>query len=132
MAKAIAPIAIGQSVVTALLQSRQIQIFESKISNGVKQAMSLALEQKSVAGLNMLQTIPHGMDELQTHTNPTFQPFGMDNDGYLSSDSSSIPSKEPRSSHAEVESSNTVIMPIIVMEATNFEEQLVSMKDTLG
>jgi len=30
------------------------------------------LKQKSIAGFIMLQTIPHGMDELQTHANPSF------------------------------------------------------------
>jgi len=62
--------------VTASLQSRQIQNFDSKISDGVNHAASLTLKQKSLAELNMPQTIPRGMDELQTHTNPTFQSFG--------------------------------------------------------
>jgi len=79
----------------------------------------------------MPQTMPRGMDELQTHTNPTFQPFGLEDGGYLSSDSSSTSSKKSLSSHAEAKSSDTVIMPVMVTEAANFEEQLASMKATL-
>jgi len=92
---------------------------------------SLTLKQKSVVGLNMPQTIHRGMDKLQTHANPTFQPFGLKDDGYLSSDPSSISSKKSLSSHAKAEFSNIVIMLVMVTEVANFEEQLASMKATL-
>ena len=71
------------------------------------------------------------MDELQTHTNPAFQPFNFEDDGYSSSDSSLTPSKGSLSSQAKAESFDTVIMPVMVTGATNFEEQLASMKATL-
>jgi len=34
------------------------------------------------------------MDELQAHINPAFQPFGLEDDGYLSSNSSAATPKE--------------------------------------
>jgi len=70
------------------------------------------------------------MDELQTHTSPTFQPIDLEDDGYSSSASSLLSSKESLWSHAKVESSNTIIMPVMVIEVTNIEEQLASMKAT--
>jgi len=76
----------------------------------------------------MPQTIPRGMDELQTHTSPTFQPFNLEDDGYSSSISSLLLLKESPFSHVEAESSNTVIMPVTVPEVTDIEEQLASMK----
>jgi len=48
----------------------------------------------------MPETIPRGMDDLQTHTNPTFQPFNFEDDGYSSSDSSLASSNGSLSSHA--------------------------------
>ena len=68
------------------------------------------------------------MDELQTHTNHTFHPFHLEDDRYSSS-ASSI--KESMFSHAEVESSNTIIRPVMVIEVANIEHQLESMKATL-
>ena len=57
----------------------------------------------------MPQTIARAMDELQTHTNPAFQPFNFEDDGYSSKDSSLASSKVSLSSSAEAESSNTII-----------------------
>jgi len=71
------------------------------------------------------------MDELQTHTNPTFYPFGLEDDGYSCSDSSLTSSKKSLSSHAEAESSDIIIMLVMVIEAANFEKQLASMKAAL-
>ena len=79
----------------------------------------------------MPQMIPYGMDELQTHTNPTFKPFGFQANVYSSSDSSSTSSKKSLSIYAEVESSDTVIMLVIMMEVVTFKKQLASMKATL-
>ena len=45
--------------------------------------------------------------------------------------SSLLSSKESLLSHAEIESSNTVVMPVMVTEVTNIEEQLASMKATM-
>jgi len=70
----------------------------------------------------MPQTIPCGKDELQTHINPTFQPFTIKEDDYSSSDSSLASLKRSLSSQAGAESSDTDIMPIVVTKATNFEE----------
>jgi len=85
MAKAATSSARGQAIVTVTSKSRK---GNSKIADTVTQIASDALKQKSVAGFNMPQTIPRGMDELQTHTNPSFQPFNLVDDGYSSSDSS--------------------------------------------
>ena len=100
----------------------------SSTDDGVTQIALDALKQRSVTGFNMPQTIPRGMDELQTHTNPAFQPFNLANDGYSSSDSSLSSSKESLFLHAEVESSDTVVMPVMVTNATNIKEQRESMK----
>ena len=75
--------------------------------------------------------IPRGMDELQTHTNPTFFAFGLEANGYSSSDSASTSSKKSVSFYAKVESSATLIMLVMMTEAVNFEEQLASTKATL-
>jgi len=64
------------------------------------------------------------MDELQTHTSPTFQRFGLEEDGYSSGNSFTVSPKELVSSHDEVESSDAVIFPTMMIEATNFKEQL--------
>jgi len=79
----------------------------------------------------MPQTISRGMDELQTHTNPTFQLFNFEDDGYSSYDTSLASSKGSLFSHVKIEFSDTVIMPVMVTAATNFKEQLASMKATL-
>ena len=131
MTRSMTKVAGEHSIVAAPSQSHKIQNLSSKVSDGVNQIASNALKQKSVAGFIMPQTIPRGMDELQTHTNPAFQPFNFEDDGYSSSDSSLAPSKGSLSSQAEAESSDTVIMPVMVTGATNFEEQLASMKATL-
>ena len=70
------------------------------------------------------------MDELQTQANLTFQPFGEEDHGYTSSDSSP-PSPRELVVESETESSNFVSMPAMVMEATTVEEQLADMKATL-
>ena len=71
------------------------------------------------------------MDELQTHTNTTFEPIDLEDDGY-SSGASPLPSlRESLLSHAEIESPNTMIMSVMVTEVTSIEEQLASMKVTL-
>jgi len=80
----------------------------------------------------MPKTISHGMDGLQTHTNPACQPFNLANDGYLSSNSSLLSSKESLFLHIEAESSDTVAMLVMITEAANIEEQLVSMKAILN
>ena len=71
------------------------------------------------------------MDEFQTHTNPSFLAFGLEANGYSSSDSSSTSSKKSVSFYAKVESSATLIMLVMMTEAVNFEEQLASTKATL-
>jgi len=71
------------------------------------------------------------MDELQTHTNPAFQPINFEVDGYSSSDSSLASLKGSLFSRVEAESFDTIIMPAMVIAATNLKEQLASMKTTL-
>ena len=79
----------------------------------------------------MPQTIPCRMDELQTHSNTTFQPIDLEYDGY-SNGASPLPSlRKSLLSHVEIESPNTIIISIMVTEATNIEEQLASMKATM-
>ena len=72
------------------------------------------------------------MDELQPHTNPSFYSFDFEDEGYSSSNSCLAPLKEFLSSHVEAKSFYIVIMPIMVTEAVNFEEQLASMKAPLN
>jgi len=79
------------------------------VSNGVNKIISHAVKIKFVAGFNISQTIPCGMDELQAHTNPAFQPFNFEDNSYSSSDSSSKSSKESLSSHAKAESSKAML-----------------------
>jgi len=55
----------------------------------------------------------------------------LEDDGYLSSNSSAITPKESFPSHVEVESSNTIVMPVMVTEAINTKKQLANMKATL-
>jgi len=110
--------------VTATSQSRKKTNGDSKIADGVSQIASYPLKQKSAAGSNMPQTIPCRMDELQTHTNTTFQPIDLEDDGYSSSDSSTATPKESPASYAEIESPNTIIMSVMVTELTSIEEQL--------
>jgi len=62
------------------------------------------------------------MDELQAHTNPGFQPFGLEDDGYSSSNSYAATPKESPSSHVEVESSDIIIMLVMMIGAANIKE----------
>jgi len=132
MAKVAASSAREQAVVIAVSQSRKSTNGDSKIADEVSQIASHSLKQKSIVGYNMPQTISRGMDELQTHTNLTFQPIDLEDYGYSSSASSLLSSKESLLLHDEVESSNTIIMPVMLTEVTNIEEQLGSMKATRG
>ena len=72
-----------------------------------------------------------GIDQLQTHINPAFQSFNLTYDGCSNSDSSMPSSKESLILHAEFESFDTVIIPIMMTKAANTEEKLTSMKATL-
>ena len=58
------------------------------------------------------------MDELQMHTSPTFQPFGLED--IVIRLIISLLSKESLSSHAEVESFDTITMLVMVAEDDNF------------
>ena len=131
MAKAAAISAIEQPVVTVPSQSHKIQNFSFKVSNGVDQSTAQPLKQKSTAVFDLPQIIPRGMDELQDHINLGFKPFGLKDDGYSSSDFFAATPKESAASHVEVESSDTVIMPVMVTDAANIKEKLGGMKATL-
>jgi len=67
------------------------------------------------------------MDEFQTYINPVFQPFGAEDDSYDNSDSSATSPRDFHFSQSETESSNRVVMPVMVIEAINLEEQLADM-----
>jgi len=109
-------------IVTATSKARKFPNGGSKIADAVTQIASEALKQKFIASFNMPQTIPRGIDELQTHTNPAFQPFNLADDGCSSSDSSLSSSKESLFLPAKAEFSDTVVMPVMVIEAANVEE----------
>ena len=51
------------------------------------------------------------------YNNPIFQPCGVEDDNYDSSDSSSTSPRDSHFSLLEIQSSNTTIMPLIVAEA---------------
>jgi len=104
---------------------------DSKIADRVSQIASHPLKQKSVAGSNMPQNIPRRMDELQTHTNTTFQPIDLEHDGYSSGASPLLSSRESLLSHVEIESPSTIIMSVMVTKVTSIKEQLASMEATM-
>ena len=65
------------------------------------------------------------MNEFQTYINHVFQLFGVEDDN--NSDS-------PRDLHfsqSKTESSNTIVMSVIVMEVVNLEEQVTYIKTKL-
>ena len=68
------------------------------------------------------------MDELQTPISLS-NPFNLSDDGYWNSFLPSL--KGSLFLQSETESFDTVIMPIMVTEAANVEQQLASMKATL-
>ena len=111
-------------------RSRRIPSLDSNLLEGVNKVTSHHLKQKSVAGFKMHPTICQEMDEPRTQANPTFEPFGKEDHGYASSDSSPALPRE-LVAESETESANSVIMPAMVTEATNIEEQLADMKATL-
>ena len=78
----------------------------------------------------MKKTLPYGLDEFQAYTNPVFQPFGEEDDNYSSSDSSPTSPRDSLSLFIEVESSNIVIMPVMVTEAINLVKELENIKET--
>jgi len=71
------------------------------------------------------------MDEFHPYSNNVFQPSDEEGDDYGSSDSSSISPRDSLFSHVKDESSNTIIMPVMVTEAINLDEELANMKGTL-
>jgi len=121
MAKVAAVIAMKQSVGTVPSQSRRIPSLDSTLLEGVNKVTSHHLKQKSVTGFKMHPTICQEMDELRTQANPTFEPFGKEDHGYASSNSSPASPRE-LVAESENESSNSVIMSAMVTEATNIKE----------
>ena len=77
MAKAASSSTKEQAVVTATSKLQNAPNGDSKIADEVTQIASDALKQKSVAGFNMPQTIPSGMDELQTPHQSYFPAFQL-------------------------------------------------------
>jgi len=72
----------------------------------------------------MRKTLPCELDEFHAYTNNVFQPFNEEDDDYGSSDSSPT---SPRDS----QSSDSIIMPVMVTNAITLEEELTNMKVTL-
>ena len=79
----------------------------------------------------MRKTPSYGLDEFQSYTNPVFQPFDKEDDDYGSNDSSLTSPRDTLFSQVEVESSDTIVMPVMVTEDLNLEEELANMKVTL-
>ena len=124
MAQGTATISVEQSMVTTLSRSPKIQNLDCKVLDGVSQIASHVLKQKSIANFHMPPIIPRGMDELQIHANPSFQPFNVEDNGYSSSDSFLLSSKESLFLQDEVKSSHIVCMSVKVTRVANFKEQL--------
>ena len=78
--------------------------------------------------LNTQHKVSSGTDEIQKLI---LQAPICEVEDYYSSDSSAPSPKEARMSELEVESSDTVIMPVMMTGAANLEEQLASMKAIL-
>jgi len=129
MTKAAAFITLKQQVVPPTLQSRKTQKFGSNLpSDGVNQTTCLPnLKLKPLAIFNIRKILPCGLDKFQTYINPVFQPFSEEDDEYGSSDSSPTSSRDLVFSQVEVESSDIVIMPVMMIETINLEEQLADM-----
>ena len=89
------------------------------------------LKLHSLTVFNIRKTLPHGIDEFQTSINPVFQPFCEEDDNYDGSDYSPPSPRDLHFSQSESESSNTVVMPVVVIEAVNLKEQLPDMKAKL-
>jgi len=70
--------------------------------------------------LYMRKTLPHRVDEFQAYINPIFQPFGEEEDDYGNSDSPPASPRDLIFSQVEVVSSDTIVMPVMVLEAANF------------
>jgi len=76
----------------------------------------------------MKQTIPQVMVELLAHTNSSFDPFNLEDDGYAHSDSSLIVTKTTFLLQIETKSSNTIITQVMMTGVANMEEWLASIK----
>jgi len=131
--KAAASITLKQQVIAPTLQSRKTQKFGSNLpTNGVNQTTCLPKwKLKPLAIFNMRKTLPYGLDEFQSYINPAFQPFDEEDDDYGSSNSALTSPRDSLFSQVEVESSDTIVMPVMVIDAINLEEELASMKVTL-
>ena len=92
---------------------------------------SLISKLSSLDVFNAGKILPHGLDEFLVYTNLIFQPFGENEDHCGSSDSPPAFLRNSLFSQVEVKSSNTIVMPVMVTETANLEEQLADMKVTL-
>jgi len=79
----------------------------------------------------MQQIVSYGANGLQIYADPTHQSFGMEDHGYTSNGSSPTSLRESLFSLLETESSNTIIMSVMVIEVMHEEEQLAIMQTTL-
>ena len=133
MTKVAASITLKQQAVAPTLQSRKTQNFGfNLLADGVNQTACLPnLKLKTLAIFNIKKALPCGIEKFQTYINPIFQPISEEDDDYGSSSSSPTSSRDSVFSQVEVESSDTVIMPVMVTETVNLEEQLADMKATL-
>ena len=115
------------------LQSRKAQNPSFTLPvDGINQIACLPnLKLNSVDVFNMRKTSPYGLDEFQAYTNPIFQNFDEEDNDYDSSDSSPTSPRDLLFSQVETESYDTVVMPTMVTEAINLEEELATMKATV-
>ena len=131
MVKVVVAITIGQSVVTSPTQHIKFRILTQKfLMESTKLLLLLWRKSLSPGSTCRKWYLTGWMNFIVIPTLP-FSPLVLEANGYSSSDSFSTSSKKSLSVHAEVESSDTVIMLVMMTEAVNFEEQLASMKATL-
>ena len=125
--------AIKQLGVIASSLLCKIQNLSSNLPKEVDQIAPHSLNPKFVVGFNLHQIVFHKMDRsmLQAYANPIYQSFGVKDHGFSSSDISTTYPRESTFPWSETESFNTVIILLIVVETTNLEKQLTSIKATL-
>jgi len=100
--------------------------------DGVNQNAYLpSFKLKSLDVFNISKTLSCRLDEFQAYTNPIFQPFCEEDDNYGSNNSSLASPRDSFFAQVELESSNAIIILVLVIEATNLEEQLADIKVTL-
>ena len=86
---------------------------------------------KPLVVINKRKTLPCRLHEFQAYTNFVFQPFDKGDDDYGSTDSSPTSPRDSLFSQVEVESSDTILMPVMVTEAIDLGKELANIKVAL-